>query len=139
MVLGFRELRVWQAAMDLVAEIYVTTGTFPRNETYGLSSQLRRAAVSVASNIAEGQGREHVKEFLHFLSLARASLAELITEIEIAGRLHFVAPDQSASLVAACEQLYKQLFALRRSLLVRPVSVGTDPKVARAQPTTDNR
>ena len=135
MVLGFRELRVWQAAMALITEVYVATGSFPKSETYGLSSQIQRAAISVAANIAEGQGREHLKEFLHFLSLARASLAELITEIEIAGRLRFLPPENVARLVNASEQIYKQLFALRKSLLVRAADAALTEN---RQLTTDN-
>ena len=74
---SFRDLRVWQAAMDLVEQIYLLTHTFPKHELYGLASQMQRAAVSIPSNIAEGQTRGYTKEYLHHLSIARASLAEL--------------------------------------------------------------
>ena len=74
---SFRDLRVWQAAMDLVEQIYLLTRTFPKHEIYGFASQMQRAAVSIPSNIAEGHTRGYTKEYLHHLSIARASLAEL--------------------------------------------------------------
>ena len=74
---SFRELRVWQAAINLVERVYELTQVFPNQEIYGLTSQIRRAAVSVPSNIAEGHTREHLKEYLHHLSMAQASLSEL--------------------------------------------------------------
>lgn len=78
----FRELKVWQKAMELTVEIYSIVKLLPREETYALSDQMRRAAVSVPSNIAEGQGRETMKEFIRFLSVARGSLRELSTQLE---------------------------------------------------------
>jgi len=86
-ITSFRDLRVWQLAMDLVELVYRLTRSFPRNEIYGLASQIQRAAVSVPSNIAEGHTREHTKEYLHHLSMSQASLAELETHLEIAIRL----------------------------------------------------
>jgi len=80
---SFRELRVWQAAMELVEKIYQVTKEFPKEELYGLTSQVRRAAVSVPSNIAELHTREHLKEYLHHISMAQASLAEVDTQLEI--------------------------------------------------------
>ena len=76
-VKGFRDLRVWQAAMELVEKIYRFTQKFPAQEMYGFTSQLRRAAVSIPSNIAEGHTRAHTKEYLNFLSVTQGSLAEL--------------------------------------------------------------
>ena len=84
MVKSYRDLRVWQAAMNLVEQVYRLTRAFPKQETYGFSSQMQRAAVSIPSNIAEGHTREHLKEYLHHLSIAQASLAELETQLEIA-------------------------------------------------------
>ena len=86
----FRELKVWQKAMDLTVEIYRITRCLPKEETYGLSDQMRRAAVSVPSNIAEGQGRDSCREFIHFLSMARGSLRELSTQLEICERIQFI-------------------------------------------------
>jgi four helix bundle protein len=89
---SFRDLRVWQAGMELVEQVYLLTQIFPKREMYGLASQIQRAAVSIPSNIAEGHTREHSKEFLHHLSIAQASLAELETQLEIATRLKYLLP-----------------------------------------------
>lgn len=88
MAQGYKELIVWQKGMDLVKEIYLLTDKFPKEEIYGLTSQMRRASVSVVSNIAEGRMRGHVKEYKHFLLNAYGSGAELETQIEIAKRLY---------------------------------------------------
>jgi len=103
--------------MDLVESIYQLTQTFPQHEVYGLTSQVRRAAISVPSNIAEGHTRESTKEYLHHLSMAQASLAEVQTQIEIAGRLRYTNEEQLARIIENCVALSKQLFALRNSLL----------------------
>jgi four helix bundle protein len=84
---SYRDIKAWQKAIELVVEIYSCTRNFPREEIYGLANQLRRAAVSVASNIAEGKGRRTDKEFLLFLPHARGSVFELETQLTIAGRL----------------------------------------------------
>ena len=86
-VQDYRELKVWQKAMDLVTVVYQYTKAFPKDEMYGLTSQLRWAAVSVPSNIAEGQGRRSTKEFLNQLSVVRGSLLEVQTQVEISKRL----------------------------------------------------
>jgi four helix bundle protein len=91
---SYRELLVWQKARTLAATIYQATEHFPRPETYGLTSQIRRAAVSVASNIAEGQGRLTPGEFLHFLGQSRGSLLELDTQLAIALDLTYLKPDR---------------------------------------------
>jgi four helix bundle protein len=91
----FQDLRIWQEAMDLTVEIYRVTGGFPRNETYGLASQMRRAAVSVPSNIAEGKGHRSDPEFVRFLLHARGSLLELQTQLLIARRLQYL-PEKKA-------------------------------------------
>ena len=85
---------MWQLAMNLVVECYKLTTAFPKSELYGLASQLRRAAVSVPANIAEGQARQHVKEFVQHLSIAQGSLAEAETHVQIAERLHYINDDQ---------------------------------------------
>ena len=113
---SFRELRVWQAAMDLVEKIYRLTREFPKEEMYGLSSQLRRACVSVPSNIAEGHTREHLKEYLHHLSMAQASLSEVDTQLEIARRLHYITPTQLSSINGDLVSLGKQMYSLRNAL-----------------------
>ena len=116
---SFKELRVWQRAMDLVERIYALTRDFPKQETYGLTSQIRRAAVSVPSNIAEGHTREHLKEYLHHLSMAQASLAELETQLEIAVRLKYVAPNVLKDVLNELNLLGKQMYALRNALTNR--------------------
>ena len=114
---SFRELRVWQKAMDLVEKVYLLTQDFPKQETYGLISQVRRAVVSVPSNIAEGHTREHIKEYLHHISMAQASLAELETQLEIATRLNYLLPSQLKELLPEVTSLGKQLYALRNALM----------------------
>ena len=116
-ILNYRDLRVWQAGMNLAEEIYRSTQTFPRTETYGLASQMRRAAVSIPSNIAEGHTKESTKEYLRHLSMAQGSLAELQTQIELAGRLVYLTADQTSGLMDSSVALVRQLYALRNGLL----------------------
>jgi four helix bundle protein len=89
---SYRELVIWQKAVALVIEVYSITKGFPRDEIYGLTSQLRRSAVSIPSNIAEGQGRATKGEFIQFLCHARGSLFELETQIVMAKELAYIAP-----------------------------------------------
>src|SRR5437867_10780180 len=96
---SFRDLRVWQAGIELVQIVYELTSKFPRSEVYGLASQMQRAAVSIPSNIAEGHTREHLKEYLHHLSVARSSLAELETQLEIAARLKYCSSERLNQLL----------------------------------------
>ncbi len=102
--------------MDLVEEVYRLTRTFPKEETYALASQIQRAAVSIPSNIAEGHTREHIKEYLHHLSMAQASLAELETQLEIAKRLSYISSQQLQQVLERTSSLGKQLYSLRNSL-----------------------
>src|SRR5213596_3052145 len=99
----YQDLRVWQLSMDLVVEIYRASETFPKRETYGLSAQCRRAAVSLPSNIAEGHGRKHLGDYLHHLSVANGSLMELETHCIIAQRLSYAAEDIPSLLKRAAE------------------------------------
>jgi four helix bundle protein len=119
---SFRDLRVWAAAVDLVEHVYRLTGNFPKHEVYGLASQMQRAAVSVPSNIAEGHNREHRKEFLHHLSMAQSSLAELETQIEIAARLKYISADAKQEILKEAASVGRQLHALRKAL--RRVGTG---------------
>jgi four helix bundle protein len=89
-VKNYQELIAWQKSMDLVEEIYSSTRDFPREEIYSLTNQLRRAGVSIASNIAEGQGRQTTADFCRHLSIAYGSLREAETQILIAQRLHYL-------------------------------------------------
>ena len=109
-----KDLLVWQAALDLVESIYEITTSFPREERFGLTSQLRRSAVSVASNISEGSARKSRAEFLQFVYVARGSLAELETQLEIAARLGFLT--RPIDLEAALTSLGRMLSALVKSL-----------------------
>lgn len=118
-VSSFRDLRVWQAGMDLVEKVYLLTRNFPAQEMYGLTNQMRRAAVSIPSNIAEGHSREHSKEFLNFISIAQGSLAELQTQAEIAGRLHYLTDEEIQAVIDRSASLSKQLYSLRNALLKR--------------------
>jgi len=89
MVRSFRDLEVWRLGLDLAQDVYRCTAFFPKSEAFGLTAQMRGAAVSIPSNIAEGQARNSTKEFLRFLSIALGSLAELETQLELANRLGF--------------------------------------------------
>jgi four helix bundle protein len=106
-------LLVWQKAKSLAVDVYRSTEPFPRNETYGLTSQLRRAAVSVPSNIAEGQGRLTPGEFVHFLGQARGSLLELDTQLEIALDLGYLNQNEQQTLA---QETYQVLGLLNRLL-----------------------
>lgn len=99
----FQDLRVWQEAMDLTVAIYKSTAQFPKDEIYGLQ-QLRRAAVSVGSNIAEGKGHRSTKEFLHFLFHARGSILEVQTQLLIASKLGYLPEQQCSDLLGAAEE-----------------------------------
>jgi len=113
---SYKDLIAWRRAMDLVTEIYRVTRTFPREEMYGLTNQLRRAAVSVPSNIAEGQARFSKKEFHHFLSHARGSLVEIETQITIAENLEYLSPQQTLTLLNQAAGLGRVLNGLIASI-----------------------
>ena len=115
-VQSYRELQVWQVAMDLVTLVYRETVQFPKEETYGLTSQLRRAAVSIASNIAEGQGRRTTGEFLNHLSMARGSIMELQTQLEIAKRLRFLTERQAEQILEMATRVAQMTNALISAL-----------------------
>lgn len=107
---------VWQKAIDLVSEVYTHTQSFPKEETYGLVSQLRRAAVSVPSNIAEGHARVSTGEFRQFLGHAMGSIVEIETQFLISERLHYLGSKDVGSLLAQTDELGRMLNALLRSL-----------------------
>ncbi len=113
---GYKDLLVWQKAMALVQGIYLLTREFPADERFGLISQMRRSAVSVPSNIAEGQARHTTGEFVQFLSHAEGSLAELDTQVNIAINLSFCTSGEAESVLALMLELRKMLNALRRRL-----------------------
>jgi four helix bundle protein len=116
MLKSYRDLLVWQRAIELVILVYRFSAEFPRSETYGLSAQIRRASVSVPSNIAEGYGRGSRKEYIQFLSIARGSLKELETQAILAERLSYAPSAQVARLLSDSESVGKMLGSLIRSL-----------------------
>ncbi len=121
MARSYRELLVWQKAKALAVQVYQATEQFPKAETYGLTSQIRRAAVSVASNIAEGQGRLTSGEFLHFLGQARGSLLELDTQLAIALDLNYLRADKYELLDHETYQVLGLLNRLIESLRKKPL------------------
>ena len=112
----FRDLVVWQKAMDLTVMVYNLVKHLPREESFALTDQIRRAAVSVPSNIAEGQGRITSKEFIRFLSMARGSLWELSTQIELCERLHYLDKSQTITTHNMITEIAKMLNALSNSI-----------------------
>jgi four helix bundle protein len=115
-VQSYQELEVWKVAMELAEQCYKETRAFPKEEMFGLTCQIRRAAVSIAANIAEGQGRQHTKEFLHFLSAARGSLKELETHLILSQRVGLLAQGNAEPLLSLCDRVSRMLTALRRAL-----------------------
>lgn len=112
----FRELEVWKKGIELVQEIYGITENFPSRETYGLTSQMRRCAVSIPSNIAEGFRRRGSKEFKHFLSITQGSLAELETQIVISQRLSYLSTAEEADVLERIDHLCRMVTNLSRTL-----------------------
>ena len=113
---SYRDLTVWQKACDLAQEIHLLTGQFPKEELYGMVSQMRRAAVSVPSNIAEGAEREGPAEYRRFLSIASGSLSELQTQVELARRFNYITVQQAERLDLDINEISKMLYGLRKSL-----------------------
>jgi four helix bundle protein len=112
----YRELIVWQRSMDLAESIYSSTRSFPREEMFGITAQMRKAAVSVPSNIAEGQGRTSTADFLRHLSIAYGSLLELETQILLAARIFYLRESQTRSLMDPTAEVGKLLNGLMKSL-----------------------
>lgn len=113
-VRSYRDLRAWQRAMELVESVYAATASMPDAERYGLTSQIRRAVISVASNIAEGHARQSRADYIRFLRMSRGSLAELATQLECARRLSMMRP--AAQLRDLLEETSRVLNALIRAL-----------------------
>ena len=109
---SYRDLRIWQTGIKIVKEVYLITRTFPKNETYGLASQMQRAAVSIPSNIAEGHNRLHRKEYVQFLNVAQGSCAELETQVIIAKELEFLNNDVYNFLIDQLDQEGRQIRSL---------------------------
>jgi four helix bundle protein len=116
---SFHELKAWQLGMDVAEQIYRLTAAFPKSETYGLSSQMRRSAVSIPSNIAEGQGRDSTKEFLHFLAIAFGSICELETQMLLANRFNYLSDEDPQSVLTILTAASKTTRGLQKSLKAR--------------------
>ncbi|MEI7668732.1 MAG: four helix bundle protein [Pseudomonadota bacterium] len=115
-VKSYKDLNVWQKAINLADEIYNATEKFPKNEIYGLACQMQRSAVSIASNIAEGSARNGTKEFIQFIAIAKGSLAELETQMIIAYRRNYMSKDIYDNLEIICTEIGKMLTRLNQSL-----------------------
>ena len=115
----FRDLKAWQLGMDLAEHIYLITDSFPKSETYGLTSQIRRAAVSIPSNLAEGCGRDSTKEFLHFIAIAIGSICELETQILLSHRLKYVKPDDLEKILSLLTETRRTIHGLQKYLRTR--------------------
>ncbi|MGN8022118.1 four helix bundle protein [Phyllobacterium sp. 22229] len=113
---SYRDLKVWQSAMSLAECCYEATKGFPKEEIYGLTAQMRRAAVSIAANIAEGYGRENRGSFVQFLRIAQGSLKELETHVLLSRRVGFLSLDEEIELLSRCEANGKMLRALIRTV-----------------------
>jgi four helix bundle protein len=113
---SYKDLVAWQKSMDLVTATYRATAGFPKDELFGLTSQLRRAAVSIPSNIAEGQGRLSEKEFRYFLGQARGSLMEVETQLQIAENFCYLQKEKTASLLQSCAEVGRILNCLLASV-----------------------
>ena len=118
-VSSFRELRVWQLGMKVAEKVYRSTADFSKSETYGLSSQMRRSAVSIPSNIAEGQGRDSTKEFLHFLAIAFGSICELETQLLLAHRFSYLFDNDLQIILATLTSTSKTTRNLQKALKLK--------------------
>ncbi|MGA7915725.1 MAG: four helix bundle protein [Candidatus Acidiferrales bacterium] len=112
----YKELIVWQRGMELAKSVYRLTATYPGEEKYGLATQMRRAAVAIPSNIAEGQARYGTRDFIHFLSKASGSLAELETQLLLSADLGYCKPAEISDIAQEIGELQKMLAAIRRKL-----------------------
>lgn len=113
---GYRDLKVWQLGIEISLAIYQLTETFPKHEVYGLTSQLRRASVSVPSNLAEGHSRSATKDLIRFVNMARGSLAEIETQLIIARSLNYCDSVEVERILSLTEEESRMLSGYRRSL-----------------------
>ena len=135
-VKSFRDLAVWNQGMDLAEKVYRLTARFPKEERFGLTAQARRAALSVPSNIAEGHARESTKEYLRGPSIAQASLAELQTQLELAGRLQYATQAELSPLLELATSFSRQLYALRNALRRLPSEAKRGQMAATSVPNS---
>ena len=113
---GYQNLIVWQKSMELTAEVYRLVKLLPKEETFSISDQMRRAAVSIPSNIAEGKNRNSSKEFKQFLSIARGSTAELETQLLICNRINYFSVKETESAINMCKEIGRMLYGLMESI-----------------------
>ena len=118
-ITNYRDLKVWQIAVDVVETVYRLTLEFPKHEVYGITQQIQRAAVSVPSNIAEGHARASSKEFLHYISIALGSLAELETQLIVATRLQYLKTQELDSILQQTDETGKMLRGLQKTLMAK--------------------
>ena len=124
---SFKDLSVWQRAVQLTLEVYKLTGDFPTSERFGLTNQLRRASVSVASNIAEGYGRSTKGEYVQFLGHARGSVSEVETQLVIARALAFGAKQKLDTAESLCNEVGRMLRAMMKTLQSKSPSLVPSP------------
>ena len=115
-MVSYKDLIVWQKGMELVEEIYTLVKKLPKEETYALSDQMRRAAISIPSNIAEGKARNTIKEYVNFLSIARGSASELNTQVLICIRLHYFSEEEADKALTLCEETGRMLHSMIEKL-----------------------
>ncbi len=130
----YRDLIVWQKAMDLVMMVYRITKDFPKDERFGLITQVRRASVSIVSNIAEGHARESSGEYRHFLSYSRASLAEVETQLLIAQRLEYVKEEELTQTYDLLIEINKMINAIMKKLSTKYTSKSRPPRPSPPHP-----
>ncbi|HXY70576.1 MAG TPA: four helix bundle protein [Gemmatimonadales bacterium] len=128
---SYRDLKLWQSGVTLALESYRVCARFPAAEVYGLASQIRRAAVSIPANIAEGYGRVHRGDYLRYLSVANGSLKEWETEMQIASDLGYVTPAEQRALMARSTELGRMLRSLTAKLVRRPHPTPSHPTPTR--------
>lgn len=117
-ILSYKDLIVWQKGMDLAELVYQFTAKYPKEELYSLTNQMRRAAVSIVSNIAEGKGRESKQEYLHFLAISQGSLTELETQILLSIRLRYLSETDAQTPLSLCDEIGRMLNKMRSQLKV---------------------
>ncbi len=141
MSVSYKDLVAWQQAMDLVELIYPASARWPQSELYGLVSQVRRAGVSVVSNIAEGQGRNSRGEFLQFLGTAKGSLLETETQILVAQRLKYLKEEEAQKILDKIDRVSRLLYGLMQSLKKadKPRTTNQEPQTTNQKPNTRAR
>lgn len=114
----YKNLKVWQLAMEIARDVHSITSSFPKQETYGLTAQMRNCSISIASNIAEGSERNTARSFAHFLGIAKGSLSELATQTMLAQNFHYMKQEEFEKLSVKIDELGKMIFSLRAKLFI---------------------